>query len=374
MKLSQIARPVEAPVLVEGVNMSPSHLASEVLDDEHIRIGFEVEWFDRDLILHVPESAKQLRAHPDFNESVFAEFVEDHRASLIDELDINAELGMTDEELEESTFALFKKNILTALGLDVSTPLSISSMGRLVDDFEASTGIDIKEYCIGYRCSDNADYSGYVLETDSFGPELISPPLTMRKMIGDLEKIFQYLRDRPTAETTKEKGIHISVSIKGKTKADYDFLKMLMFIGERNELLRFGRLKNTNTLPHMPQVIKKLTQVLSKEYDEYGDIDINSWLGDDAIRTQLIGAISKVMDGEKFRSFNLLTLNKPQPYVEFRIAGNENFEERFEEIKNLAMRVAYVMKLGSDKDLERDEYMKKLYKLMSSVKGFVQLT
>lgn len=358
MKFSQIKNPSH---IEEGVSMAPSRLAV-VLDDESIRCGFEAEWFDKGLILEVPTDVEDLKQHPDF--------IPEHFESLIDDFkndNWDWETMYSPDQIEDEVWRESKEEILKAMGLDLSVPMSAGFMNDLVADFEEKTGIKIKEHCIGYNCADKTVYDGYFLETDGFGPELVSPVQTVQKTLNDLKKIFKWLAERPEAITTKEKGLHFGVSIKGVGPEDIDFLKLAMFLGEKYVLDQFGRYDNDMTAPHMPKVYQRLRSMAMNKIKKTGSTDTQFWMQDAEIREELIGLLNKIFAGEKFRSFNVLTLNKPDPYIEFRIPGNAGYEGRYEEIKHLLLRVAFCMKLAADPTFEHNEYMKKLYKLVDQV-------
>jgi hypothetical protein len=364
MKLSQI-KPLDT--LDEGVSMAPTRL-SVVLDDPSIRCGFEAEWFDKSIILETPTDIEDLKSHPDFNAELFASYVDKFK-----EENWHWEDDFVDEEqVEEEVWNEHKVEMLKAMGLDITVPISKVYMSKLVTDFEEGTGIKIKEHCVGYNCANKSAYDGYFLETDGFGPELISPPQIVQKTLTDLKKFLRWLDARPSAITTKDKGLHFGVSIKGVGKGDVDFLKMALFLGESHLLSSFGRLGNNMTAPHLPHVFARIEKSLKRDKLTYGHIDIKYLLDDPKVVEELITALNKMFENDKFRSFNVTTLNKPDPYIEFRIPGNEGYEKRYEEIKNLVLRIAFVMKLATDKDMEKNEYMKKLYKLFDTVKDTVE--
>jgi len=59
------------------------------------------------------------------------------------------------------------------------------------------------------------------------------------------------------------------------------------------------------------------------------------------------------------------SINPKGNYIEFRSAGNSNYFEDIDKLKNTLLRYARAMKIAGDPSAERNEYAKKLYKLLA---------
>jgi hypothetical protein len=59
------------------------------------------------------------------------------------------------------------------------------------------------------------------------------------------------------------------------------------------------------------------------------------------------------------------SINPKGNYIEFRSAGNSNYFEDIDKLKNTLLRYARAMKIAGDPSAERKEYAKKLYKLIA---------
>jgi hypothetical protein len=75
---------------------------------------------------------------------------------------------------------------------------------------------------------------------------------------------------------------------------------------------------------------------------------------------ELAGTTLKQGDFGKYTSINPKT-----NYVEFRIAGGDDYEEDIQKLQTTLMRYAYAMHIAGDNNLYRDEYAKKLVKALS---------
>jgi hypothetical protein len=68
-----------------------------------------------------------------------------------------------------------------------------------------------------------------------------------------------------------------------------------------------------------------------------------------------------------YMSFDLSRLNTNNPYIELRVAGGADYQKRFDEIAQLAIRIGSLIKIACDPYAYREEYLKKIYQLVSGV-------
>jgi hypothetical protein len=93
-----------------------------------------------------------------------------------------------------------------------------------------------------------------------------------------------------------------------------------------------------------------------------GEIDPKRAL--DALRSGLNEIASNILaSSEGFGKFT--TINPKEKYIEFRSAGGEDYSEDIEKLQNTLGRYALAMHIASDPSAQRDEYQKKMYKLLS---------
>ena len=63
------------------------------------------------------------------------------------------------------------------------------------------------------------------------------------------------------------------------------------------------------------------------------------------------------------------SINPKGPYIEFRSAGGRDYNQDISKLTNTLLRYAKAMKVASDPQAEREEYYKKLYKLIAPAGG-----
>jgi hypothetical protein len=228
-------------------------------------------------------------------------------------------------------------------------------------------GIHIKDSSESYHGAERdfeGSQTGYYIEKDGDGPELVSDPMPLNKAVEDLGRILQVIENH--FETDGSRGLHINVSIPGMTLDSVNLLKLALFLGENHLLNQFDRMGNEYA---MPQLVN-LTDYLRGLRDQGHDLFMQTFAkkGDERLNSKVNGEIVDYMLRQsKNHTFNALKLTSKNPYIEFRIMGNEGYEKRFPEIVNQIHRYVYVLQLAMDPDAERAEYAKKLWKLVSSI-------
>lgn len=209
----------------------------------------------------------------------------------------------------------------------------------------------------------------YVLEPDSslspderedFGLELVSPPMPLDEAIEQLNAIVDWANSSGDAYTNSSTGLHMGVSIPYKG-GDVDYLKLITFLGDQYVLEKFGRSANT----YCDSAMKKLKQNVAGSKNR-GDDKIAGAM--ELMKHGLIELAQKYVQqgvgNSKYTSAHI----KPG-YIEFRSPGGDYLSQAdrgsFTDLEDTMRRFAYAMYLAGRPDLERKEYYKKLYKLIS---------
>jgi hypothetical protein len=238
----------------------------------------------------------------------------------------------------------------------------------IADFLSNQTGIKIKDVSnkyAGAARSFNSGSTGYYLEIDGDGPELISDPMPMDKAIADLQKILKCIQKFFKTDSTR--GLHINVSLEGLQTYNIDLMKLMLFLGEDHLLKQFNRAANEYTQPQMKNFMRFFSRYSSdKENFEKvfmsGDAKQYQTLANAAVTDFLTN--SGVNSSAKYHTFNPLKLFGERPYLEFRIMGNEGYESKWDEIKLQILRYVYAITLAMDENAERQVYAKKLYRLV----------
>jgi hypothetical protein len=188
------------------------------------------------------------------------------------------------------------------------------------------------------------DPTQWRIETDSsiqpndyeqVGAEIISPVYdTPNEMLSEMDSLFKYFRSN-NVTTNDSTGLHVTMSYPQATEYPNN-LKMAVLLGDPYLLKMFDRLKNTYTQSQY----KRLKDAASF-------IDNPNNLRE--VERLLMPAVSSA----RYSSINF----KSNGHVEFRIAGNEDYEKRMPEIRKTVARYAIVMLAGFDSTfLEKDYY------------------
>ena len=256
-----------------------------------------------------------------------------------------------------------------------------SNAERLADDLSERLGIKTK-VSSGYH-SAKRDAVTWIFEPDSsleaddqedMPVEIVSPPMPLEQCLKMMKDFFTWAQDNG-AYANQSTGFHMGVSLPGKG-GDVDYVKLALFLGDEHVLESFGRAGNTYAEAAMRKIKKR---VQGSPDAVKGALDL--------MRHNLIELAQKALEISnagfgKYTSINPQgATTGPDPskrkgakYIEFRSAGgvDESGNMYFEDmgkLQNTLLRYAQAMHVASRPDLERREYYKKLYKLISPPEG-----
>jgi hypothetical protein len=322
----------------------------------------------------------------DYLQSTYPDEWMDARDSYIDQY--------ADDYDEDEFFDRHRDGLLRYMGMDEydenDGDITDDMMDRLASSLWTAADIEIKGTSTDYNGSSKADngYDGYYLETDGGDAELVSPPQPVATTLSDLERILNFIKQDGGA--TEGNGLHVSVSVKGKSTKDHDPLKILMFLGEEYLTKAFDRESNSYAKQHTGQIKshKQILELIDKRAELQDPRDLVKMVMNNQVNKlnldNFVGYLVHTMTSDRYRTFNLQHLvgnsissnsgggeytDADTPYIEFRIMGNEGYENKFETIKDTILRYAYVMKLATDPMAEREEYAKKLFRFFSMLIG-----
>lgn len=184
---------------------------------------------------------------------------------------------------------------------------------------------------------------------EHFGAEVITKPIPYKNVKKVLTGLFEWLDTNYKFITHDSTGFHINVSINGRH--DIDFVKLLVFLGETHELMKYDRLYNKYCKPHS----SRLT-VDDTEDEIFASSEHIEWF--------LEKMRGQIKDFGKLSSFNTLYWEKMH-YIEFRIAGGD-YKDRMGDVFASMDRYVKVLDIATDKNKYREEYLKKVAKMFSS--------
>jgi hypothetical protein len=203
--------------------------------------------------------------------------------------------------------------------------------------------------------------------SDEAGLEVVSPPMPLPDALAALRKVIDWANSNGDAYTNSSTGLHMGVSIPYKG-GDVDYVKLIMFMGDKYVLDQFGRAANTYTRSALGKL-----QDIQRRRRELGEQSTLTAPERTAAAMELMKrnlielAAEYVRDGvgqDKYTSAHI-----KDGYIEFRSPGGDYLamDDRDESaLQNTMLRFARAMYLAGRPDLERKEYAKKLYKLIDA--------
>jgi hypothetical protein len=226
--------------------------------------------------------------------------------------------------------------------------------GRLADSL--SDALDVETYASGGYHGATRTATRWIFEPDSsleaddgdMPVEIISPPMPLKECLSKIELFFQWAAEEDSY-TNNSTGFHVGVSLP-HVDGRIDYVKLALFLGDKHVLETFDRMGNY----YCKSAFDKIRDGVNSEKipDAY-----------EVMRKGLIELASKTLKQQgghgKYTSINL-----KNDYVEFRSMGDE-YHNKVPEILNTVKRYAYAMYIASRPDLHREEYAKKLYKMLS---------
>ena len=220
---------------------------------------------------------------------------------------------------------------------------------------------------VGRPCNASSDYHGirrqgeYTVEpdgsldpdsSDDTGLEFVSPPLPLTELIADLTDVVMWA-DRYGCYTNDSTGLHMNVSVPNFSNQKLDYTKLAILLGDDYILQQFGRQANTycksaiqkvrsNIGLRNPGEVEKLLKMMKNGLAKEASDLIHSGYTD------------------KYTSINTKT-----GYVEFRSPGGDWLNEDTEKLTNTLYRFVVALDAACDPQKYKEEYYKKLYKLLN---------
>ena len=256
--------------------------------------------------------------------------------------------------------------------LELAWPYGNESGGRfdreqLKQDFQNSTGfgaVIFNSYHGGDKPKDK-----FVFEPDSSirpkagdgAQELVSYAMPLPQAIDALDKMFAWANEKGYVYANGSTGFHVNVGMEGNTPDKIDTLKLLMLMGDQKILQEFGRESNTYCESMMGRVVRQLKGGYTGQSgrDELlQSIKTKTW---DGLRKLASKYVNRAQSGDKFVSVN----NKGK-YIEFRGPGGDWMSQQAK-MRNTILQVSRAYAMAADPVEGQQDYLKKVYKLLSGM-------
>ena len=233
----------------------------------------------------------------------------------------------------------------------------------VAQEFENAIGRDVRasgNYHSGSVSRPSPTQIRYVVEPDGSlepdnsgdqGLEFVSPPLPIDEILGDLNKVKAWAKEYG-CYTNDSTGLHINISVPNYSRENLDFVKLALLMGDKYVLDAFGRSSNTyakSALDIVKKAVRDNPDNAAKLLDKMkGNMD---QLATKAIHS---GSTSKYT-----------SINTKDGHIEFRSPGGDWLDQNFDQIENTLLRFTVAMSAALNPEMYRQEYLTKLYKLLS---------
>lgn len=237
---------------------------------------------------------------------------------------------------------------------------------RIANDFSGAVGRKAQYYgnYHGGSRSSQASQGFYIIEPDGSlhaqddtdkGLEFVSPPMSLDDMLKEIPRVIAWAKsnDNYTSPGTGC-GLHMNVSIDGTTQeTQLDYVKLALLLGDNHVLQQFGRAGNSYCKSALDKV---------KSYAKM--MDANRM---EQVMNGMRGGLSKLASNiiHNGSTDKFVSINNKGKYIEFRSPGGDWLEEDFNKLANTLLRFVVALDAAMDPAKYRDEYAKKLYKLLS---------
>lgn len=185
---------------------------------------------------------------------------------------------------------------------------------------------------------------------DDAGLEFVSPPMPIDEMMSDLNKVKAWADSRG-CYTNDSTGLHINISVPNFSLEKLDYVKLALLLGDKYVLDQYGRAGNT----YCKAAIGKVQDKIKKQPDT-----AKAML--DKMRNGMEQLASKAIHSGTTDKYT--SINTKDGYIEFRSPGGDWLNENFSKIENTLLRFTVALSAAMDPEAYRQEYLKKLYKLL----------
>ena len=205
-------------------------------------------------------------------------------------------------------------------------------------------------------------------DSNDGGLEIISPPMPIVQAMEKLNQVIEWAQARG-CYTNSSTGLHMGVSLPGQnsfaeaegdaepapaTEKPIDFMKLALFLGDQHVLKEFERQANSYCRSSLEKLKEK----------KWSPQQIATAM--EKMRGNLINLAYKDLAD---RSPGRDSINMKDNYVEFRGAGGDYLSKESDRgmdfLENTLLRYVQALAIAGDPTAHRDEYAKKLYKLIS---------
>lgn len=230
-----------------------------------------------------------------------------------------------------------------------------ADISYVADEFAQAMGVSKVNTSDGYHGA-LRDGVNWIIEPDGSidadsrdaGLEFVSPPQPIAQGLETIQKMYKWAKDNK-CYTNDSTGLHMNISVPDLTVDKLDYVKLALFLGDEYVLKQFGREYNT----YCKSAMSKIRDRIRPEEVSHVLAQMKEHLNSLASKTIHKGIT------EKYTS-----INTKRNYVEFRGPGGDYLDQDPMDLVNTALRAAMALRIASNPEAYKQEYAKKLYKLV----------
>jgi hypothetical protein len=238
-----------------------------------------------------------------------------------------------------------------------------ASIEDVANEFQDAIGRDVRasgNYHSGGVTRPSPTAQHYIVEpdgsleaddSDDVGLEFVSPPLPIDDILSDLNKVKKWAKVYG-CYTNDSTGLHINISVPNYSRENLDFVKLALLMGDEYVLDNFGRAGNT----YAKSAMKLVRDQVRTKPDEAERLL-------DKMKGNLDSLASKAIHSGATSKYT--SINTKDGHIEFRSPGGDWLDENFDKIENTLLRFTVAMSAALNPEMYREEYLKKLYKLLT---------
>ena len=188
-------------------------------------------------------------------------------------------------------------------------------------------------------------------ESEDGGLEFVSPALEINTALEQMKQVLEFIREH--GYTNESTGLHINISVPDFDVDNLDYVKLAIFLGDKYVLEQFDRLSNHYCDGAYKKIGGKISQMKAPEIRAVMD----------KMKEGLTLAASKIIHTGYTNKYT--SINTKEGYIEFRSPGGNYLNDPVDKLTNTALRMALALRIATDETMYKQEYEKRLYKLLN---------
>jgi mRNA-degrading endonuclease toxin of MazEF toxin-antitoxin module len=193
-----------------------------------------------------------------------------------------------------------------------------------------------------------------------YGVEIVSPALPISGVEHTINKMREFA-SKENYHTNEKCGLHINVSVPNFSHDNLDYLKLCILVGDAHVLEKFGRTTNK----YCKSSLNKIREIFHRKNSNMAAIidKITNHLND-TMNTQASIVFSDLTNlipniTEKYSSIGI-----KDNRIEFRAIGGDWLSRDANDVLEMVYRFTYCLYAACNPEVEKKEYLSKLYKFL----------